>query len=336
MTNLKCPNCTSVLEKSSLGKYIYHCAYCGGDVDIRDLLNVTIDDGNKERYCKSAYTHIQNKNLINASKMLERLELEYPFDKDVQDLRVMYNNAYEEAEINNRINHYTNDKYINFWRHGDIKGSNIDRITLNEVTSLLIKAEKHKIECSEFRARLWILYDDIIHGNLKLNESTPENETNKFYDMFIAADLIYNDEVELKEAQEERNKSYKEWLGEMKSRIIFGSFLLITAIILLLNFSKNSGLIRLLCWFSVFIGLFFILIALLNITVYKERKSVLKGLLPDVKIQENNEKLFDDDIKEIKKELTEAYELLDIVEPEFKNITYDKSQKWIDKINDDR
>ncbi len=295
--------------------------FCNGDFDLESHLS--IENNNKDRYLKAAYTHIKNKNLINALKMLERLELEYPFDKDVQDLRLLYNDAYEEREVLNRINYITENKSMNFWRHGDVKGANVDRIFINEATDLLIKAEEHKIECLEFRARLWILFEDIINGNLKLNESEPSEEANKFYDMFLAADQIYNDEVELKETQKERNSSYKEWFSEMKKRIAFGSFLLICAIIIMFNFSIGR-VVRGLCILSVLIGLLFITIALLNIAVYKARKSALKGFLPDVKIQENNEKLLDDDIKDIKQELKEAHKLLDAVEPEFKNITLKK------------
>ncbi|WP_297958638.1 hypothetical protein [uncultured Ruminococcus sp.] len=337
MNNLKCPNCGGKLDKSPRGEYIYTCQFCGIDVDIQQHLSVDLDS--KKRFCKAAHTHIQNGNFKNAEIMLERLELEYPFDKEVQDLRKMYDAAYNEEqdrlkrereqreynrrreEIIEQIKECENDK--DFWTP---ESGCIDERKLEKHIHLLEQAEHYKIECRKFCENMWKVLEDTKKGIIKLKINETSEGKHRFYNMFIMAHLINNNEIELEKRKNNLKESPVKWRKAMNNRIKCG-FVFIVFFILLLFFSKSvkDDLALYLGEFFGLIGGWIIIYTLFAILVYQLPNSFFKKIIAGVKEQEETERKMNDDISEIRKILDEICRKYDYIEKEYKEITLNKS-----------
>lgn len=338
-----CPNCgNGKLKKIDKGEYVYYCDYCLSEIDFANHTTIDID---KDRCLKAAYTHLKNENMEYALKMLDRLELEFPFDPQVIKLREIYDNICKKNQLkfSQEQNDYRHkqeqkdliqkkdsvlrqitelEKDTFFWKQNDeFNGTFIDIKKLHHATSLLNEAEDYGIKCLTFRKSMWKLFEDLQSGRLKIHESEPLKHA-KFYNMFALVGFICDDEDELEDAKNDMKSSKKEWFSEMTYRILFGAALCIVAIVLFfLNKGKIGSLFPIIICALTLIGVFLISSALLNIAVYQAPKSILKNYLSAVKEQENNDSLIRSDIKEVEQELKEAHELLDKLLDEFRDIT---------------
>ena len=331
-----CPNCgNNKMTKSDKGEYVYYCEWCGSEID---FANHTTIDWDIDRLLKAAHTHLQEGDMGRAHEKINQLRLEFPYDPRVKKLIKMYDDAckkeqneYHQKQEQNDLSKKREDilrqiaeleKDTFFWKQNkEFNGTYIDIIKLRNAILLLDKAEEYGIKCLTFRKSMWELFEDLQSRRLKIHEREPlENEG--FYNMFGLVGFICDDEDELEDAKKDMISSKREWLAEMRHRILFGAALWIIAIVLFLFNKDKMGDIMLTSILALFVfGALFASLALLNIAVYQSPKSALKSIMGAVKEQENNDKLINDDIEEIKQELKEAHEMLDKLSNEFKNIT---------------
>jgi hypothetical protein len=355
MNNLKCPNCGGKLDKSPRGEYIYTCQFCGIDVDIQQHLSVDLDS--KKRYCKAAYTHIQNGNLRNAEIMLERLELEYPFDKEVQDLRRMYDEEQDRLkrereqreydkkreDIINEITKIEND--IKFWQtYGWYLGSELDR-----AVELLDKSEEYEIDCLKFRAFMWSLFEDVRNGKLFLNlredkrngyltsdikEIKPQGH--KYYNMFIMANNLYGYKEMQKEIKQALIDSHNKWKNEIKKKIIrsFITCFVLAIVMFILSETDKSQIIIDMIFVIGFFGILFFFLGLVYVLSYKSRNNIFRRILLETNQQEELESKFNKVIEGLQEKIEETQVDFEKVESEYKEITFNKAAAWIEENED--
>lgn len=335
MNNLKCPNCGGKLDKSPRGEYIYTCQFCGIDVDIQQHLSVDLDS--KKRFCKAAHTHIQNGNLRNAGIMLERLELEYPFDKEVQDLRKMYDAAYNEEQdrlkrereqreydkkredIIRQISEFEQD--VDFWQPNNEEMAShsnyVNLFKLKLAVSLLDKAEEYKIECQKFRALMWELLKNVQSGKLVVGEVSLDENADKYYNMFIMASNINDYKAKI-----EKTKQAINWKKGIRKKflITFVSCLFFSILAVVLYKEVLDDVF-------VLIGTIGILLFVLGFRYVKYPYNILKIILP----QTNQQEEFNKDIEELQGKIEETQADFEKVESEYKEITFNKAAAWIEE-----
>lgn len=352
MEEIKCPYCGNVqVNKSDKGKYVYHCPFCNGDFDLESHLS--IENNNKDRYLKAAYTHIQNGNLGYALEMLNRLELEYPFDKEVQALRVMYNTALEKEQqriqAENEVQAYLArkeavinqisalEKDDNFWSSDN---GTIDKSKLISAFNLLDKAEEYELECPSFRAKMWSLYNDTKNGRRRL-PNTEFSDEHRFYNLFCRVTDIWDLKVELSQTKKELKQTQTEWSKKITKNVNISLFaglaIMIIAIVLIVTSKKSSNLNSdKLSLFLAIGGLGFIMAlgTILYTIAYNSRSKFWGFFMFDRKNQLSHEQDIKNDISEIEDELKENQTSSSDLSEEYGRLTFTKTIIWMREHKD--
>ncbi|WP_295069737.1 hypothetical protein [Ruminococcus sp.] len=352
MEEIKCPYCGNVqVNKSDKGKYVYHCPFCNGDFDLESHLS--IENNNKDRYLKAAYTHIQNSNLGYALEMLNRLELEYPFDKEVQALRVMYNTALEKEQqriqAENEVQAYLArkeavinqisalEKDDNFWSSDN---GTIDKSKLISAFNLLDKAEEYELECPSFRAKMWSLYNDTKNGRRRL-PNTEFSDVHRFYNLFCRITDIWDLQIEHSQTKKELKAAQKEWSNKITKSVnaaLFGGIAILIISIVNIIFtikSPNYTSDKLSPYIIIgSIGLLIILCVILYTIIYNSKSNFWSIFMFSRKKQKEFEDEFLNDLSEIEEEINENKNSSENLRSEYGRLTFDKTIIWMREHKD--
>lgn len=332
MSILECPYCgNNKLTKSDKGDYVFYCSCCNGDVDF--MSDILIDYSDKKRCWRAAYIQIQNGQLNKALILLKQLEKLYPNDKDVQDLRNRYEEAYSEECNNKKINNlkkrialFEDDN--SFWEH---KNNYINEKKLKKALDLLEDAINNGIECPNFRYKMWRILCDVRNGRAMLYNSDVLSD-HELYTLFLLAANVRDAEIRVMQEREERDKFFEEWSKRIEKKLntslLIGIGLFIISVALFFSSSKGSNA-RTFFVITGLVSIIIILFIVLYCKICNSKNETLKKLFIETY---QNEKVIAEKHSKVKK-TEEMYDKLNKLyselESNYMGITFWKISEYL-------